>query len=65
MSFIGINGIEESRPRMKAHLFWGFIIFLVSSVACISSDLRPSFSLVVEIEKVKALLLSVDKIERG
>ena len=63
--FLGINGIEESRLRMKAFLFWGFITFLVSSVAGISSDLRPPFSLVGEIEKVKSLLPSFDTIERG
>ena len=63
--FKGINGIEEARLRMKNFLFWGFVIFLVSSIAGISSDLRPPFSLVGEIEKLKSLLPSVDTIERG
>ena len=63
--FVGIPGTEEAQSRMKVFLFWGLIIFLVSSVAGISADLLPPFSLVGEFEKNSSVLPSVDKIKRG
>ena len=64
-TFVGIPGIEEAQSRMKIFLFWGFIIFLVSSVAGFSADLLSPFSLVGEFEKNSSALPSVDKIKRG